>query len=41
MEEFLFLLTKQKKIIYVELVIELGGWKRRKIYTEDFKETLK
>lgn len=38
MEEFLFLLTKQKKIIYVELVIELGRWK---IYIEDFKETLK
>lgn len=41
MEEFLFLLTKQKKIIYVELVIELGKWKRRKIYIEDFKEMLK
>lgn len=38
MEEFLFLLTKQKKIIYVELVIELGRWK---IYIENFKETLK
>lgn len=38
MEKFLFLLTKQKKIIYVELVIELGRWK---IYIEDFKETLK